>query len=93
MNTKHFLTAILLALSISCISFADRQLDRGEILQIFEKLTSQPRKTWISAGDDRVREEHMSIDGESVPLDGKFSNGLDGPSEPMCRCVLVFGTR
>ncbi len=50
MNTRHFVSAILLSLSISCGAFADRQLDRGEILQIFEKLTSQPRNTWISAG-------------------------------------------
>ena len=57
MNKKHFLTAILLALSISCISFADRQLDRGEILQIFEKLTSQPRNTWISAGTIEAKHE------------------------------------
>ena len=50
MNTKQFLTTILLSLCISCIAFADRPLDRGEILQIFEKLTNQPRNTWISAG-------------------------------------------
>ncbi len=29
---------------------ADRQLPEAEILQIFETLTSQPRKTWISSG-------------------------------------------
>ncbi|MBC8472708.1 MAG: hypothetical protein H8D56_24875 [Planctomycetes bacterium] len=57
MNTKHFLTAILLPLTISCISFADRPLDRGEILQILEKLTSQPRDTWISAGTIEAKHE------------------------------------
>ncbi len=57
MNTKHFLTAILLSLTINCISFADRPLDRGEILQIFEKLTSQPRDTWISAGTIEAKHE------------------------------------
>ena len=29
---------------------ADRQLAKSEILQIFEILTGQPRKTWISSG-------------------------------------------
>ncbi len=29
---------------------ADRQLPKAEILQIFEILTGQPRKTWISSG-------------------------------------------
>lgn len=57
MSTKQFLTAILLSLSISCIAFADRPLDRGEILQIFEKLTSQPRNTWITAGTIEARHE------------------------------------
>ncbi|MCP4609715.1 MAG: hypothetical protein GY845_13480 [Planctomycetes bacterium] len=57
MNKKHFLTAILLSLTINCISFADRPLERGEILQIFEKLTSQPRNTWISAGTIEAKHE------------------------------------
>ena len=61
MNTKHVVSALLLSLSICCISFADRQLDRGEILQIFEKLTSQPRNTWISAGTiDAAHEEYRA---------------------------------
>ncbi|NQT02941.1 MAG: hypothetical protein HQ580_13015 [Planctomycetes bacterium] len=61
MNTKHFVSAILLSLAISCIAFADRQLDRAEILQIFEKLTSQPRNTWISAGTiEAAHEEYMA---------------------------------
>ncbi len=50
-------------------------------------------KTWLSSRDDRVREEHEAMDGETVKLDEVFSNGLEYPSEPMCRCVLAFGTR
>jgi len=50
-------------------------------------------KTWLSSRDDRVRDEHENLDGETVELDGVFSNGLEYPSEPMCRCVLTFGTR
>lgn len=50
-------------------------------------------KTWITSRDDRVRDEHEAMDGETVKLDGVFSNGLEYPSEPMCRCVLSFGTR
>lgn len=49
-------------------------------------------KTWLSSRDDRVRDEHAAMDGETVKLDDTFSNGLDYPSEPMCRCVLTFGT-
>ena len=50
MKTKHFVLAIIPLLAVSCVAFADRQLDRAEILQIFEKQTSQPRKTWILTG-------------------------------------------
>lgn len=50
-------------------------------------------KGWLSSRDDRVRDEHEAIDGETVKLDDVFSNGLPYPSEPMCRCVLTFGTR
>jgi hypothetical protein len=50
MNTKRFVVGILIVCSLSCVALADRPLDRAEILQIFEKLTSQPRKTWIPAG-------------------------------------------
>ncbi len=50
MKTKHIILAVVFLLSVSCVAFADRELDRTEILQIFERLTSQPKKTWIPAG-------------------------------------------
>jgi len=61
MKTKHFVLAIILLLSVSCAAFADRQLDRAEILQILGKLTSQPRKTWIPAGTiEATHEEYRA---------------------------------
>jgi HK97 family phage portal protein len=48
-------------------------------------------KEWINAGDDRVRPEHQEgtgVGGEIVALDDAFSNGLQYPQEPNCRCVL-----
>lgn len=49
-------------------------------------------KEWINSGDDRVRDEHedapVGVGGEIVELDAAFSNGLNEPSEPNCRCVL-----
>jgi HK97 family phage portal protein len=47
-------------------------------------------KTWISSRDNRVRDEHVTLDGESVKLEDDFSNGLEYPNEPNCRCVLAF---
>lgn len=47
------------------------------------------KKTWLTAGDDRVREEHEAMDGETVLLEEAFSNGLMHPGEPACRCCLI----
>ena len=54
-------------------------------------------KTWISSRDSRVRTDHDIMDGETVPLDGSFSNGLDFPGDPSgpadevinCRCTMT----
>lgn len=54
-------------------------------------------KQWISSQDDRVRDSHAELDGESVPEDTPFSNGLwfprdastEDPSEIInCRCSM-----
>jgi len=50
MKTKYFTLAGVFLLSVSCAAFADRPLDRAEILQIFQQLTNQPKQTWIPAG-------------------------------------------
>ncbi|AWN24017.1 hypothetical protein DKM44_12885 [Deinococcus irradiatisoli] len=47
-------------------------------------------KLWRSAHDNRVRDEHAAMDGEEVGLDEDFSNGLPYPSEPNCRCVVLY---
>jgi len=61
MKTKHILLAVALLLPISRAAFADRELDRAETLQIFERLTSQPRKAWIPAGTiEATREEYRA---------------------------------
>jgi SPP1 gp7 family putative phage head morphogenesis protein len=47
-------------------------------------------KTWLSAQDARVRDEHAEIDGEQRPVDEAFSNGRQAPDEPNCRCTLIY---
>ena len=52
---------------------------------------------WIAAGDDRTRDSHVDVDGEIIPIDGKYSNGLEypgdmsGPIEEWinCRCGIA----
>src|SRR5687767_6590163 len=41
-------------------------------------------KRWSTALDERVRDEHEAMEGETVLIDQPFSNGLQFPSEPNC---------
>lgn len=50
-------------------------------------------KTWRAVGDARTREDHDFMDGETVPINESFSNGLDYPNEPNCRCVVTYGPK
>lgn len=50
-------------------------------------------KIWTTVGDDRVRDEHVAMEGEEVPFDAPFSNGLMIPSEWNCRCIVLYEFR
>ena len=61
MKTKSVILAVVFLLSATCAAVTDRPLDEAEILQIFQILTSQPRKTWISAGTiEATHEEYRA---------------------------------
>ena len=55
------------------------------------------RKRWEATHDSRTRDSHRSLDGEEVPYDEEFSNGLEYPGDPSgdpeevynCRCTMV----
>lgn len=56
-------------------------------------------KTWITAGDEDVRDSHQNVAGETVPMEQRFSNGLLYPGDPAgspmeiinCRCDMLPG--
>lgn len=52
-------------------------------------------KKWLTSRDDRVRDEHIPMDGEEQPLDKPYSTGEMYPGEVaiMCRCVETYQTR
>lgn len=50
-------------------------------------------KIWATQMDDRVREEHQELEGERVSVGEAFSNGLEWPGEPNCRCFVLFELR
>ncbi len=50
------------------------------------------QKTWKGIMDDRERESHIAMEGETVPFDQPYSNGQDypGQGEFNCRCLSLF---
>lgn len=55
----------------------------------------QLTKTWIATIDDRTRDSHASLEGETVKFNETFSNGLlypndpAGPAEEVINCFLA----
>jgi len=55
------------------------------------------KKEWLATLDDRVRDSHLMLDGEVVPVSSPFSNGLmhpgdvtgDGGEVVNCRCAMI----
>jgi SPP1 gp7 family putative phage head morphogenesis protein len=47
-------------------------------------------KEFIATDDGRTRPEHLAQNGEKVPLNGAFSNGIEPGDEPNCRCTYGF---
>lgn len=65
------------------------------VLAATRDLQVETIKTWLSSRDDRVRDLHAAIDGQSAPINEPFSNGLMYPGDPNgpgyevinCRCT------
>lgn len=54
----------------------------------FKQSDTATHKEWIATNDSRTREEHVLLNGEIVAIGENFSNGLEYPQEPNCRCVI-----
>jgi SPP1 gp7 family putative phage head morphogenesis protein len=57
----------------------------------FAKDSGATKKTWMTAGDKRVRPAHRIMQGETVAIEKPFSNGRMYPDEIGCRCWLEYG--
>lgn len=61
-------------------------------------LSGATHKTWLTAGDSHVRDRHQKMNGETVEINDKFSNGGRYPVDSLlsaaervnCRCSLTF---
>lgn len=68
----------------------EQAIDKGQINR------RDVRKVWRSAMDDKVRDSHAALNGESVGIDEYFANGLQAPCDPggdpaeiiNCRCDM-----
>lgn len=66
-------------------------------LEAYEQSDVVEEKEWIATLDDRVRDSHLMLDGETRPIDEPFSNGLMFPGDPSgdpdeiinCRCAIA----
>lgn len=80
-----------------------KTIARTEVLGVTQKGTlegyrqaNMPVKIWVTVMDDRTRDSHAEMDGEEVPIDMPFSNGLNFPGDQSgdasevcnCRCVI-----
>lgn len=57
------------------------------------------KKSWLTAGDNRVRDSHSAIDGDVIDVNEKFDNGLRHPRDVKfgdaadninCRCTILL---
>ncbi|UCF43236.1 MAG: hypothetical protein JSV99_11795, partial [Planctomycetota bacterium] len=67
MNTRPVLLMIPFLFSLSPAAFANRDLSRDEILQIFQQLTAQPRKIWLPAGTIQATHEQYKAPKTTDP--------------------------
>lgn len=67
---------------------------RSSLSDFAARTSSRITKEWQNSGDDRVRDEHLDapagVGTEVREIDELFSNGLLEPSEPNCRCTLLY---
>jgi len=71
---------------------------RVEMLHKATGMGIKVKKTWLATLDSRTRDSHQKLDGETVGVDDKFSNGLMYPGDPNgagaevwnCRCTLIY---
>lgn len=74
--------------------------EQGGKLAEYEELAEEGvniEKGWMATLDERTRDSHAEMDGEYVPVDEPFSNGLMEPCDPdgapevvyNCRCTLI----
>lgn len=84
----------------TAVTMAQNQ-GRQNTFERAEDMGIEVQKEWLSTLDGRTRDSHRDMDGERVPVDSKFSNGLMFPADPdgepsevyNCRCTMIASMR
>jgi hypothetical protein len=63
LKAKKLITIVAWLSTIGTVAFGSAELNRAEILQVFQALTTQPRNTWIPAGI--IEATHMEYKASS----------------------------
>ncbi|OHB59894.1 MAG: hypothetical protein A2Y12_18935 [Planctomycetes bacterium GWF2_42_9] len=106
MKKNSFLFCFIL-LSVAYAACADRLLERAEILQIFQQITNQPKKTWIQAGTIKATHQEYKapklkdaneINNQIKAAIGEYQNNsnkreLTADSQLMNLDAIPFNTR
>ena len=69
MKMKVFVLAVIISFISRDVTFAHRQLEKDEILQILQELTSQPRNTWIPSGTIAARHKEYRAPQATDPIE------------------------
>lgn len=73
---------------------AFRQAEAMESWSIIEsEKDTFPYLTYVTVGDERVREEHRTKDGLTYPVGHPFWNTWFPPNGWLCRCIAIRETR
>jgi uncharacterized protein with gpF-like domain len=82
-------TEVLTAISLGKAAATENMIEAFKGEEIF--------KVWLSAGDARVRDSHVQLDGDIKLVEDPFDNGLQFPRDPSgppeetinCRCDFL----
>lgn len=85
-------TETLGALNLASAEAAEQMIEKSGVQR------QNVMKVWRATNDGRTRESHVELNGDSVALDERFSNGMAYPHEPgapaseviNCRCILDY---
>jgi hypothetical protein len=81
-------------IGVTEVTRARNGASRERMLAYAERTGLPVTKRWVNSRDAKVRDAHkdapLGVGLEVRPIAEPFSNGLQEPSEPNCRCALQF---